>query len=124
MAKKQKPKIRYIDLKRKGGAFTALFRKFGIAGEKHAGIEFSDITSLRQLLSNEKARILHTMQEEKPVSIYKLAKLLGRDFKSVRKDITLLKSFDLIRLEKGSKGKRKLLKPVLNLDMLQINIRV
>ena len=123
MAKKRE-KTRYIDLEVKSSAFTAFFRTFGVAGKKRGGIDFGEITALRQLLSDEKARILYTLRTKKPSSIYQLAKLLGRDFKSVRKDVELLRHFDLIRLEKGEKGKRKMLKPVSNLDVLHIKLKL
>lgn len=123
MAKKRE-KTRYIDLEIKSSAFTAFFRTFGIAGKKRGGIDFSEITALRQLLSNERARMLHTLRTKKPDSIYQLAKLLGRDFKSVRKDVELLRHFDLVRLEKGEKGKRKLIKPISNLDVLHLKLKL
>ena len=123
MAKKREI-TKFIDIKSRGGAFTAFFRRFGIAAQQHAGIEFREITALRQLLSNEKARMLHIIKTMNPSSIYALAKLLKRDFKSVRKDVELLKHFGLINLIGGKKGKRRLLKPVLNLDVLHIKLEV
>lgn len=123
MARKRE-KTRYIDLEVKSGAFTAFFRAFRVAGKKRGGIDFSEITALRQLLSNEKARMLYILRTKKPGSIYQLTKLLGRDFKSVRKDIELLRHFDLVRLEKEVKKNRKLLKPVSNLDVLHIKLKL
>ncbi len=118
----EKGKVKEIDIKLKHGAFSTFFRRFTVDGRVYGGLDFTDITALRQLLSNEKARILHTIQDSKPKSVYELAKRLGRDFKSVRKDIELLKQFELIRLEAESKGKRRSLKPVLNFSRLQINL--
>lgn len=122
MAKQEK--VRYIDLKVGDSAFTAFFRKFGIAGKTHGGINIDEIAALRHLLSNEKARIMRTLQSRKPSSIYELAKILKRDFKSVRKDIELLQQYDIVRLIKKEKGKRQMLKPVLNLDILHIVIKI
>ena len=122
MAKKER--VRFIDIKIRDSAFTAFFKKFGVAGKTHGGINFNEIAALRHLLSNEKARILRTIQEKKPESIYGLAKILERDFKSVRKDIELLQQYDIIRLVGKDKGKRKMLKPVLNLDILHIVLKI
>jgi len=119
-----KERVRNIDLEIKKGAFTALFRKFSADGEQKGGINFSGITALRQLLSNEKARILHVLSNKKPESIYALAKILERDFKSVRKDVELLKNFDLVNLIREGKGKRQRLRPVLNLDVLDIRLKL
>ena len=79
-----------ISVGEKGGTFSSIFDK--IKGKK----KNSGISSLRQLLSNEKARLLHVCKLKKPESIYALAKLLGRDFKAVRKDIRLLEEFGFI----------------------------
>lgn len=122
---KEESRTRHIEVKlRHGGIFSAFFRPFTARGERYSGLDFSDISALRQLLSNEKARMLFTLQNKKPSSIYQLAKTLGRDFKSVRKDVELLKQFGFIRFEAGGKGKRKSLKPVLNLSRLEISINL
>ena len=79
----------------------------------------------RALLSDKKARILHCIRHQKPVSLYSLAKLLGRDFKAVRQDVRLLETFGLVRLIKeGGKesDKRKRLKPVLASNKLEISM--
>jgi predicted transcriptional regulator len=118
----EKERVGYIDIKLKHGAFSSLFRRIKTEGRSYGGLDFSDITALRQLLSNEKARILFTLKNKKPSSLYELAKLLGRDFKSVRKDIELLRNFGFVRFISESKGKKQRLKPVVNLDKIQLTI--
>ncbi len=115
-------KTGHIEIKLRHGAFSTFFRRFKVEGRRYGGLDFSDVTALRQLLSNEKARILWTLQNKKPGSIYELAKMLGRDFKSVRQDIELLRQFGFVRLISETKGKRKKLKPVLNLEKLNITV--
>lgn len=116
----KKTGIKNISLELKRSAFSALFHMFSKEGL------FEDVAKVRALLSNERARIIHTIKESKPKSLYQLAKLLGRDFKSVRKDIQLLEHFEIIELVKTShkNSKRQSLKPVLKLDTLQININL
>ena len=122
---KEDSRTRHIEVKlRHGGIFSAFFRPFTSRGERYSGLDFSDISALRQLLSNEKARMLFTLQNKKPSSIYQLARLLGRDFKSVRKDVELLKQFGFIRFQSESKGKRKSIRPILNLNKLEISINL
>jgi DNA-binding transcriptional ArsR family regulator len=82
------------------------------------------VQAFRQLLSDEKARILHTMASKKPNSIYALARLLGRDFKAVREDLKLLESFGLVSLVKEKSGKRSRLRPVLAVDRLDISFEL
>lgn len=78
----------------------------------------------RQVLSNEKARILHVLKTKKKKikSIYGLAKELNRDFKAVRQDIKLLEHFGFVRLIPENKNGKKRLKPVLAVKKIEITI--
>lgn len=92
-------------------------------GEK-SNYDFSGILELRQLLTNEKARILHVIKTEKPQSIYDLAKKLKRGFKSVNDDIKLLERFGFIDLIEEKTKKRKRLKPEIVVDSVTINLKI
>ena len=118
MATNKKEGIKNISLELERGTFSTLLHLFSKEDL------FSEIAVVRNLLSNEKAKIIHTIKEKKPSSIYLLAKYLGRDFKAVRKDISILEHFGIIKLVKTkAKGKeRESLMPVLSLDSLQINV--
>lgn len=117
----KKPHTRNVNLSIEAGTFTGIFRR--LRGEKKE-YEFSGISTLRQLLSNERARILHTIKTKQPASIYSLAKILGRDFKSVRQDVKLLEKFGFIELDAKAIGKRDTLKPILAIDKLIISIEL
>jgi len=118
MASKTKTKTRYVDVNVNKGGFVS---KLIGADKSH---DFSDIKLLRNLLSNEKARILYTLKSKNPKSIYALAKFLGRDFKSVREDIKVLERFGFIEFHAEKTGKRESLKPVLIINKLQIIIDI
>lgn len=118
MAQKKKTKIRYVDINVNKEGFVS---KLIGAKKSH---DFSDIKLLRNLLSNEKARILYALKSENPKSIYALSKLLGRDFKSVREDIKVLERFGFIEFHSEKTGKRESLMPVLIIDELQIIIDI
>jgi predicted transcriptional regulator len=111
-------KIRYVDVNVNRGNFVSKL----IGGKK--AHDFSDIKLLRNLLSNEKARILYALRSKNPNSIYQLAKILGRDFKSVREDIKVLERFGFIEFHSTKTGKRESLKPVLSIEKLQIVINI
>jgi len=118
MAKKQQKKregIKNISLEHKKGTFRALFNLI------YGGQEVGEVAQVRALLSNERAKLIHIIKKDNPISIYVLAKLVGRDFQSVRKDVAILQHFGIIKLQKQGK-KRVSLKPIINLDTLQINI--
>ncbi len=118
MAEKKKSKTRYVDVNVNQGNFVSKL----IGGKRSH--DFSDIKLLRKLLSNEKARILYALKLKKPKSIYALAKILGRDFKSVREDIKVLERFGFIEFHTTKTGKREALMPVLSINRLQIVINI
>ena len=119
MAKKQQEKTRIVNLFITPNALTSIFRR--LKGDR-SEYDLSGINQLRQLLSNEKAKILNAIKTQNPESLYQLAKFLKRDFKAVIRDIKVLEKFGLIELKEESKGKRKRLKPLVVIDNLQINI--
>ena len=110
-------KTKTITLSEKEGTFSTIFHRF--KGKKN---QTSEIANLRQILSNEKARLLHVIKTKKPESIYELAKLLGRDFKAVRQDIKILERFGFIELISSHKHNRERLCPVIDVDRIVINI--
>ncbi len=114
----KKSKIRYVDINVNKGNFVSK-----LIGEKKVH-DFSDIKLVRSLLANEKARILYTLKSKNPESIYQLAKLLGRDFKSVRLDTKLLERFGFIEFVSMKKGKRESLKPILSTEKLELVINI
>ena len=118
MASKNK-KTRTISLSEKEGTFSTIFQRF-----KSAKRQESEVSSLRQLLSNEKARLLHICKTKEPSSIYELAKLLGRDFKAVRQDIKLLEKFGFIELISSHKQGRERLRPIVDADQVVITINI
>jgi len=108
---------RTITLRSESGAFSTLFGMFKT--DKKA--QNPDLSLLRSILSNEKAKMIHVLKTKQPNSIYELAKILGRDFKSVRQDLAVLEKFGLIEIIPIHKGNREKLKPILVVDQLKIN---
>ena len=111
-------KTRYLSINVKQGSFVTRF----ISNKEN--FDFSDISLLRKLLSNEKAKILHTLKVKKPKSIYNLAKILGRDFKSVSEDVNLLEKFGFVEFHTKKTGKRESKMPVLSVEKLNIVLEV
>ena len=114
-------KTRIIDVYAKGGAFNYVFKRF--TGQKD-DYNSSDLSLLRQLFSNEKARLLNVIKMKQPKSIYSLAKFLNRDFKNVREDVLLLKKFGFIDLIAEKSGNRRMHKPVLTANSISIIVRI
>lgn len=119
MAQKTKTKqITIVDEKGTFGVFLKMFQ-----GSKK-DYDFNGLALLRSLLSNEKARILHIVKTKNPQSVYSLAKLLQRDFKSVSEDVKLLEKFGFIDLIAEKTGKRNRFKPIVILDSLTLEIKI
>lgn len=110
-------KTKTINLNQKKGVFSSIFNKI-------TGRSSSELADLRQVLSNEKARILHTIKIKNPNSIYELSKFLERDFKAVRHDIKLLQQFGFVELMVSHKKGRERLKPVIDADQIIITINL
>lgn len=116
-----KTKTREIYIVDKAGAFNTFFKK--LAGDDKE-FDFEGISLLRKLLSNERARLLHTIKTKRPRSLYELAKFLKRDFKSVTDDIKLLERFGFVETISEKTGKRERLRPVVVIDTLSIHIKL
>ena len=115
-----KTKTREITLAESKGAF-AIFTKLGFSKEDY---DFNSLLALRQLLSNEKARILHVIKTYEPKSIYELAKRLERGFKAVNDDVKLLERFGFIEMVQEKTKNRKRYRPKIVVDNIVINVKV
>jgi predicted transcriptional regulator len=62
-------------------------------------MSFSDLSSLLRTLSTARWTLLQKLNAEGPLSIYELAKRLGRDYKNVHTDVTQLAAIRLIQRE-------------------------
>ena len=113
-------KTREITLTESEGTFSIL-KKLTFSKEE---LDFEGIFALRQLLNNEKARILHTIKYQKPKSIYDLAKKLGRGFKSVYEDLKLLERFGFIEFIKEKTKNRVRYRPEIVVDKITIHFKV
>lgn len=115
-----KTKIREINIRESKGAFS-IFKTPEFSKKDY---DFSGMLALRQLLSNEKARILEVVKTQNPVSIYDLAKKLSRGFKSVNDDIKLLERFGFIELIEEKTKERIRHRPKLVADSITIHIKI
>lgn len=72
---------------------------------KRTGVFFVSVEAMRQVLTESRLALLHTIRTRRPRSIAELAKLLGRDFKNVRTDVKVLSELGLVE-SKGGPGLR------------------
>jgi len=85
----------------------------GLEAGKRVGVEkglyFDSIDTMRGILTNNRLLILRTIREEKPKSVYELAKILERDLKNVNQDLKMLSDLGLVTLEKSYEKKRRVI---------------
>ena len=70
--------------------------------EEILSVETVDV--MREMLTNERLRILKTIREKEPHTIYALAKLVARPYSNVFSDVKKLAEMGLIDLGKTKKG--------------------
>lgn len=87
-------------------------------------LSLSDVSQLGKILSIERLRLLKTIKDHKPESIYQLAKLLNRAVSNVQKDAAELAEYGIIELKrKRKKGqKREIVEPHYDWDGFDIAV--
>jgi predicted transcriptional regulator len=85
---------------------------------------FRTIEDLRKFLTPERIRILRVIRHQRPKSVYELAKLAGRDRKSVITDLTVLERLGLVEVEKTQRGARARSVPEVTYSRIEIAVEV
>jgi len=116
-----KTRTREITIVEKGGTFASFFKRHP---KEKKDFDFEGISALRRLLSNEKARLLNVIKTQNPGSLYELARILKRDFKSVTEDVKLMQRFGFLDMVAEKTGNRIRHKPILAVDSIWINVKV
>jgi len=68
---------------------------------KKNGIYFESLTAVRKILTDNRLEVWRAIRDKRPESITQLAEILGRGFRSVHRDVVLLKDLGLIKLIEG-----------------------
>ena len=86
-------------------------------------VNFVSLEAMRKVLTPKRLELLHKIREERPQSVYELAKISNRDLKNVQQDIALLSRIGLVSLSK-KKAARERVMPVVDYDNLRLLIPV
>jgi len=93
----------------------------GDRASQESGLYFESVEELRQILTEKRLELLLAITRHRPASVNELARLLGRDYKNVSTDITMLERLGLVRLEaKGGVGRART--PTVPYDEIQVTI--
>jgi len=86
-------------------------------------VNFVSLEAMRKVLTPKRLELLHKIREQRPQSVYELAKVSNRDLKNVQQDIALLSRIGLVSLSK-KKAARERVMPVVDYDNLRLLIPV
>ena len=86
------------------------------------GEYFESLEAVRNILTEKRLELWKLIRDKKPKSISDLARLTGRNFKSVYQDVSLLVKVGLVELrnQKGSRG--NIQKPTSMVDSLLLEV--
>lgn len=79
----------------------AIDKKNVSKSHKKKGIYFESLTAVRKILTDNRLEVWRAIRDKKPESITHLAEILGRGFRTVHRDVMLLKELGLIKLVEG-----------------------
>ncbi|MBI4827627.1 MAG: HTH domain-containing protein [Nitrospinae bacterium] len=94
----------------------------GGKAKKTPGVYFDSLETLRRVLTPKRLEIIRVIKKDNPISIYALAKRLGRNLKNVTQDLEYLENAGLVELKKSVSGRG--LKPVADYDRIHFEIAV
>ena len=78
----------------------------------------------RKLLTPERLKMLGVIKRNKPVSLYALAKLMGKDFRAIHRDVGIMSNFGLIQKENKTTGKRKRMQLGVKAKEIQLTVPI
>lgn len=93
----------------------------GIFIDDPYSVYFKNEEELLHSISYKKLKMLNVIKHQAPGSIYELAKIMKKDFKTVYCEIVHLYKLGLVKIEKTDKG-RKSLKPSVIYDKILIEV--
>lgn len=91
--------------------------------KKRTGLYFEDLDAMRKVLTVERLKVLRTIREKHPASIYALAKLLKRDVKNTHNDVSYLAQIGLVELKRKRSGRGNVA-PAVNYGKISLEIPV
>ena len=85
---------------------------------------FTSLEGARNFLTPKRLELLHVVKQKNPTSLYELAKLAGRSFPSVVRDVNVLSRHGLIRLTPRAAAPRKKVHPEVLYDAINLWIGI
>ena len=86
------------------------------------GEYFESLEAVRNFLTEKRLELWRTIRDREPKSLTNLAKLVGRDYKDVHQDVSILVEVGLVDLRKPKGAKTRALMPVSLADQLEFKV--
>ncbi|MGQ3683583.1 MAG: HVO_A0114 family putative DNA-binding protein [Candidatus Loosdrechtia sp.] len=102
-------------------AMKKLERGEKVKGEK--GLYFESIKGFRKAITPKRIELLHLIKEKQPKSLQELARLSGRDIKSIVTDIAILEELGLVDMKRKRAGRKESM-PVVDYNQINLEIAV
>ncbi|MCI4626303.1 MAG: hypothetical protein L3V56_10120 [Candidatus Magnetoovum sp. WYHC-5] len=67
--------------------------------DSHEGIYFKNMEVMKEVLTDERLKMIRTIKKDNPMSINELARLLERDYRQTNEDVEYLAQMGLIEIE-------------------------
>lgn len=103
-------------------AFEAAQKRLPV--KARVGTYFTDLEAARNFLTEKRLELLRMVRGKNPQSVYQLAKLLGRSFPSVMRDIEILTKHGLLKLTKVKHSPRHAIHPSVGYDAINLWIGI
>ena len=85
------------------------------------GLSFSSLEVMRKVLTPKRLALLQVIRQDRPASIYALAKTTGRDLRNVQDDVAMLARLGLVSLSRGRHA-RAGVSPRVGYDQIRLDI--
>ncbi len=80
-------------------AKTVSSLKSGKQVKKKESLVFSNLKQMKSFLTTERLKLLHIIRAQNPSNVYQLAKLVGKDYSTVYKNVVALQELGLIEMQ-------------------------
>ncbi|MBI5884161.1 MAG: hypothetical protein HZB91_13785 [Elusimicrobia bacterium] len=103
-------------------AFDAAQKRLPVkVGEE---VSFTSLEAARNFLTPKRLQAIRLIKEKAPESIYRLAKLAGRSFPSMLRDVNLLSRHGLVKLRRIPASPRRSVHPEVGYDAINLWIGI
>lgn len=93
----------------------------GASPARRESVSFESLDSFRRAITNKRLELIQAIKKREPGSVYELAKMVGRDIKSVNDDLDVLNQVGLVSMEHILEERRRS-RPKVVYDRIEVAI--